>query len=323
MPSSTRYRLASPPPLRASGAIGIVNLVGDVSGMLAALRTRDVETGRAVLREIPGVDTVVIARIALDSAMIFPHAGPAVITLLANALEAAGVARAPSLSPREAYPEAADELEARMLVALARAQSPLAIDLLLDQPRRWAARSLDQRDPAHILPDEDSRRLRHLIDPPLVVALGAPNIGKSSLVNALAGRGVAIVADMPGTTRDHVGVSLDLAGVVVQYVDTAGVSPTPSDDLDRLSQQAARRIASEADLILLCADAIADYPAPPAPHPAILRIGLRADLGPPAAGADLLVSVTKGSGLQELTAAIGDRLVPPAIRKDPRAWVFW
>ncbi|HMN41729.1 MAG TPA: 50S ribosome-binding GTPase [Phycisphaerales bacterium] len=321
----TRYRLASPPPLRSGGAIGIITLLGDVSGTLASLRTRDVAPGRASLREIPGIDSVVIARLCPDHAMIFPHAGPAVMARLLKALVALGVTRDDAPAPRESFPEAASELEARMLVALARAQSPLAIDLLLDQPRRWSGIPLDDRDPARVLSDDDSRRLRRLIDPPLVVALGGPNIGKSSLVNALAGRSVAVVADMPGTTRDHVGVTLDLAGVVVRYVDTAGVTPAavPADELDRLAQQAARRIASEADLLLLCADATSAFPPLDDPHQETLRIGLRADLGPPHQGADVLVSVSHASGLRDLTQSIGDRVVPPAIRGDPRAWVFW
>jgi tRNA modification GTPase len=299
-----------------------VQIVGDVSATLAALGVRPVNTGQVVLREIPGVDTIVVARVSDEHAMLFPHAGPAVMAGVVRALETAGASRAEMLSARDRFPEASSEVEARMLAALARAQSPLAIDLLLDQPRRWAGRSLEDRDAACVIPEANSRRLRRLVDPPLVVALGPPNIGKSSLVNALAGRSVAVVADMPGTTRDHVGVSLDLSGVVVRYVDTAGITADqPSDELDRLSQEAARRIAAEADLVLLCADA--GSPAVAAPRGVeTLVVGLRSDLGP-ASGCDLAVSVRRAEGLEALTSAVGERLIPPALRADPRAWVFW
>ncbi len=63
------------------------------------------------------------------------------------------------------------------------------------RPKRFKNPASEARD----------RVLRRLIDPPLVVAIGPPNIGKSSLLNALAGRSVALVADEAGTTRDHVG----------------------------------------------------------------------------------------------------------------------
>src|SRR6185295_9623266 len=117
-------------------------------------------------------------------------------------------------------------------------------------------------------------------DPPTVVAIGPPNIGKSTLLNALAGRSVAIVADEPGTTRDHVGVRLDLAGLVVNYIDTPGLDPRGAHEaIQREAQDLARDAARAADLVLLCSD-----PANAAPTgvPArdTLRLGLRADLGP-------------------------------------------
>jgi hypothetical protein len=320
------FRISSPPPSTAAGAagaIGIITMGGDVAGTLERLRVREVAIGRTGLRDLLGIDTVVVARIAADSAMIFPHAGPAVMAKIVAALEAAGITRSDHASPREKYPEARTEIEARMLDALARAESPLAIDLLLDQPRRWA---LAGRDPSLVLPDEASRTLNRLIDPPLIVALGAPNIGKSSLINALAGRSVAIVADVPGTTRDHVGVTLDLAGLVVRYLDTPGIGPTRGTDehaaLDREAQAIALRLTEQADLILLCADAGTRYLDPPsaAPH---LRIGLRSDLGPPPEGSEILISVREKTGLEALTRAIRDRLVPPDLRSDPRAWRFW
>src|SRR6185295_9068425 len=115
-----------------------------------------------------------------------------------------------------------------------------------DQPRRWQGappREAGERD----------RVLRRLIDPPLVVALGPPNVGKSSLVNALAGRSVSIVADEPGTTRDHVGVMLDLGGLVVRYVDTPGLRQG-ADELEREAVSGAMEVASRADLLLVCGD---------------------------------------------------------------------
>ena len=59
-----------------------------------------------------------------------------------------------------------------------------------------------------------------------VVIVGAPNAGKSSLLNALAGRDVAIVSDEPGTTRDLIEIKLDLNGLPVLVTDTAGLRET-------------------------------------------------------------------------------------------------
>lgn len=82
-----------------------------------------------------------------------------------------------------------------------------------------------------------------------VVITGPPNAGKSSLLNALAKRDVAIVTDIAGTTRDLVEVRLDLEGVEVVLVDTAGVRAT-SDPVEQLGVEKALKAVSEADLVL-------------------------------------------------------------------------
>src|SRR5690606_25209250 len=79
-----------------------------------------------------------------------------------------------------------------------------------------------------------------------VVLIGAPNAGKSSLLNALARREAAIVTDIPGTTRDLVEVALDLEGVKVIVTDTAGLRPT-EDVVERIGVQRAMAAAREAD----------------------------------------------------------------------------
>ncbi len=217
-------------------------------------------------------------------------------------------------------------MHARLSLALAESRSPLAIDLLLDQPRRW---DLAEHDPSRRLSPEASRVLRRLIDPPIVVAIGPPNIGKSSTLNALCGRAVSIVADEPGTTRDHVGVSLNLAGLVVRYIDTPGVSAAPRDALDAQAQRLAIDLARRADLVLLCADPTSELVvlAPPLDGSIpVLRVCLRSDLDPGptrASGNDLRVSAKTGDGLAELAVAVRERLVPGSLLADDRAWAFW
>ncbi len=89
----------------------------------------------------------------------------------------------------------------------------------------------------------------------LVVAVaGAPDVGKSSLVNALAEREVAIVAQGPGTTRDVLEVALDVGGVRVALLDTAGLRET-ADPVEAEGVRRARERAAAADLVILVRDA--------------------------------------------------------------------
>ena len=73
---------------------------------------------------------------------------------------------------------------------------------------------------------DDAGRGESLREGLRLTILGPPNAGKSSLINALARRDVAIVSDTPGTTRDVVEARLDLGGYLLQVADTAGVRET-------------------------------------------------------------------------------------------------
>ncbi|WP_343313062.1 tRNA uridine-5-carboxymethylaminomethyl(34) synthesis GTPase MnmE [Brucella sp. BE17] len=86
-----------------------------------------------------------------------------------------------------------------------------------------------------------------------VVIAGAPNAGKSSLLNFLAGREVAIISEEAGTTRDLIEVKLDLGGIAVFVTDTAGLRETESA-VEKIGIERAKARASEADLVLLLQD---------------------------------------------------------------------
>ena len=89
---------------------------------------------------------------------------------------------------------------------------------------------------------------------PLVVLYGAPNAGKSSLVNALLGEDRILVSNIPGTTRDFVEVRLFLAGGEIRLVDTAGIAEHATDALDALSMEKSKEILAEADMKILVVD---------------------------------------------------------------------
>lgn len=97
-------------------------------------------------------------------------------------------------------------------------------------------------------------RAQSLRDGVKVALLGAPNAGKSSLLNRLAGSERAIVAASPGTTRDVVEVRLDLGGAPVVLADTAGLRSQTTDDVEAEGIRRTRMTAEEADLRVFVAD---------------------------------------------------------------------
>jgi tRNA modification GTPase len=89
-----------------------------------------------------------------------------------------------------------------------------------------------------------------------VVLVGLPNVGKSSLLNALAGNEAAIVSEIAGTTRDFVTRRVKIGDLECLITDTAGLSPTPiTNELDTAAQTATRHQLQHADLTTLCLDA--------------------------------------------------------------------
>lgn len=298
------------------GAVAVVQLAAgsgtELDEVLGRLGMGAVPAGGIALRDVLGVDRALVGRWAETSVHITPHGGAAVVRAIGRRLIEAGVKEVADPDPRMAYPEARSEIEARMLAALARAASPIALDLLLGQPGRW-------KEGAEPSPWSDI--LNRLINPPLVVAMGAPNIGKSSLANALAGRAVSIVADEPGTTRDHIGVLIDMGGLVVRYVDTPGIRDA-ADWIENEAAGLAAAVIASADLVLTCGDATAEPPEEPMGKDA-LAVALRADLGRVTWTHDVGVSALTGEGLAELVGAVRERLVPAEALADSRPWRFW
>src|SRR5262249_19550483 len=97
---------------------------------------------------------------------------------------------------------------------------------------------------------------RHLTAPWRIVVAGAPNVGKSSLINALAGYARCVVSATPGTTRDVVTTFLAIAGWPIEVADTAGLR-TASENLEEEGIGLARRAMRTADLCLWVLDASA------------------------------------------------------------------
>jgi tRNA modification GTPase len=170
-----------------------------------------------------------------------------------------------------------------------------ALSALLEPLAREMAASLAEAPAAE--------RLR---DGFLVLLLGPPNSGKSTLLNALARRDVAIVSAIPGTTRDMIEVHLDIKGMPVTLVDTAGLRES-ADEIERLGVTRTKARIGEADLLLWLSEGGALEPPPEAAGAAeLIRIATKADVvaTPPNR---LAISARTGLGLEPLLDEIAQR----------------
>ncbi|MSP30204.1 MAG: tRNA uridine-5-carboxymethylaminomethyl(34) synthesis GTPase MnmE [Acetobacteraceae bacterium] len=148
----------------------------------------------------------------------------------------------------------------------------------------------------------DHRRGERLREGLVFAVTGAPNVGKSSLVNALAERDVAIVSDQPGTTRDALEARVVLGGVPITLVDTAGLREA-ADAIEAEGIRRALARAAEADARLLVV--VAGQTMLPATD-ADLVIANKADLGGVAPPGTFRVSVHTGAGMDALRDRLGD-----------------
>lgn len=252
------------------------------------------------------------------------HGGPMAVALVVAAIEAAGAAPRPAedwIISRAATP-----LAGRAEADLPLAETERAALILLDQANgaldAAIGRIIDRID---VDPSGAAGELsallarsavgRRLVDGWRVALAGRPNVGKSRLLNALAGYGRAIVSPTPGTTRDVVTARLAIDGWPVELADTAGLRESV-DPIERGGVAAARSRHAAADLVLLVLDRsapIADEDrALLADLPAALVVCNKADL--PAAWEPeppwLVASAERGHGLDALLASIARRLVP-------------
>ena len=143
-----------------------------------------------------------------------------------------------------------------------------------------------------------------------IVIAGAPNAGKSSLLNALAKRDVAIVTEIAGTTRDVLSVDLSLAGFNIKLHDTAGLRDT-EDVVEKEGIRRARAALSKADLILFLADAPGGFEELGSSETRVLRVGTKIDSDREVwdkLAADVLISATTGEGMDDLVELIADQL---------------
>ena len=134
-----------------------------------------------------------------------------------------------------------------------------------------------------------------------VAIIGPPNAGKSSLINRIAKRELALVSDIAGTTRDILELRTDLKGLPVTFLDTAGMRES-ADPIEAMGVQRALRRAEDADLRILLSE---EADGTGAAEDGDLIVRSKADLS---AGNTLSVSAKTGEGISELLDLVYDRL---------------
>ncbi len=279
-----------------------------------------------------------------DSAELHLHGGRAVTEAVAAALVAAGARpAAPGEFTRRAFLNGRMDLVeaeavADLVAAETEAQRRQALrqleGALGDLYRGWSERLLRlmaQEEALIDFPDEDlppevaaaaaaetvalraeiaahladNRRGERLREGLVFAVTGAPNVGKSSLVNALAERDVAIVSATPGTTRDALEARVVLGGVPITLVDTAGLREA-ADPVEAEGVRRALARAEAADLVI----AVAEAGAPAGGRAEAVRVANKIDLGGVVPEGVLGVSAATGAGLADLR----DRLAAEAVR---------
>lgn len=253
------------------------------------------------------------------------HGGPAPLAMVVAALIAAG---AEALPPSEWVARInPSRLAAAATLDLTRAPTLRTAETLLEQAggalddeiRRILEMPGDVAEAAlaglDALIGRSTTGLR-LVSGWRVVLAGRPNVGKSALMNALAGYERAIVDPTPGTTRDVVTVRLAMDGWPVELADTAGLRPS-DDPIEAAGVALARARQQEADLVLLVLDRSGPITDADrgllAEHPGALLVASKVDLAAawePTTLEALPVSAERGDGIETLLAAIAARLVP-------------
>jgi tRNA modification GTPase len=197
----------------------------------------------------------------------------------------------------------------RLLTALALIEAEIDFAAEEEVPDAMLARvrpelvALREEMAGHLADDRRGERLRAGVT---VAVIGPPNVGKSSLVNLIARRDVAIVTPLAGTTRDVIEVQLDLDGLPVTLLDTAGLRET-DDPIEAEGVARARRRAREADLRLHVV--AAGEKVPDGPEPETLLVVNKTDLLPDAVVPPwgYGISCRTGAGVATLLTGLAER----------------
>lgn len=330
----TRAAILTSPGRGAVASIAVwgeraASIVDELFSHVAGGRLVDAALGRILFGQWRASgEEVVVCRRAADEIEIHCHGGQAAVQAILASLAELGCQQVPWT--RWTDRQAARPLAAEALEALARATTLRCAGILLDQfggaleqELNWCAGLFES--PCETDWQQASDRLiglaeryqlgKHLMAPFTVVIAGKPNVGKSSLVNALAGYERSIVFNQPGTTRDVVALRTAIAGWPVEVSDTAGLRVAASA-LEAAGVRLAGERMSAADLVLLVFDASQAWQPDDddlaAAWPNAVVAYNKGDLSRPPSNAPsgLVISAQTGHAIDTLLEVIAGRLVP-------------
>jgi tRNA modification GTPase len=276
-----RAILLTPP---GAAAIAVVRMAGaGVREFFANHFSREVKPGRCIhgtLSDDAGnvIDDPVVVFDPADESIadVNVHGGAWVVQSVLNLAREYGFEAVEANDAPQIAFDAASELDREVLQYLPQAKTELALRTLLAQPEAW--RALIPELVESMLAD---RSLEHLLNPPAVAIVGAPNVGKSTLANQLFAQERSITADVPGTTRDWVGEIANVDGLAVMLIDTPGVRET-HDEIESRAIAASRVEVERAQLVVLVLDASRPLDPEQTPlmqaHPEALRVMNKSDL---------------------------------------------
>ncbi|MFO0879597.1 MAG: GTPase [Gemmataceae bacterium] len=326
--TATRITVLTAP---GKGALAVVGLSGSEAWPLARDLFRP--AGGRPLPEVPEEGRFWFGRVGADLAdegilavrAVGPvprlefqvHGGREVVRYLLHLFTARGVIE---VDPAGWLADTPSGWESEALFLLPHALTLRTAAILLDQAHGALRRELERIDQlpstAQVAPLERLQATHalgaHLTRPFRVVLAGAPNVGKSSLVNSLAGYPRAVVSPLAGTTRDAVSTLLAIDGWPVELIDTAGLSEEAAV-LEAAGMELTRAALGEADLVLWVVEAD-KTPRWPVPSASFLPVVNKIDLPPVwdvhAIPDAIPVSALTGEGLDGLCQRISRNLVP-------------
>ncbi len=278
-------------------------------------------------------EEIVVCRRAKNEVEVHCHGGKAAAAQITAELVAVGCAEIgwPAWIERRE----ANSIRAAARKLLAEARTERTARILLDQYGGALENAL-QRIARHLLDGqaaEAAEQLQcllnraplglHLAAPWKVAIAGPPNVGKSSLLNALVGFERSIVFDQPGTTRDLVSIATAIDGWPIELIDTAGLR-TGAEELEAAGIERAERQMRAADLVIWVREVGQGETGPEPPENVVrvlnkidlvnARLAVCAECDDQSLAAPLLTSAITGQGITGLAAAIVRRLIgePPA-----------
>ncbi len=257
-------------------------------------------------------EDLIVVQLGDDSFEVQCHGSLAAVASIKSDLESHGASEADSA---DAWTTAINEYQAEIAKAMEACQTQRTAKHLLQQYELWG--NPDLSDPNVVETALSFAKFgEKLTSPWRVVLCGRPNVGKSSLINAISGFERAIVHDMAGTTRDLVSQHTAIDGWPVELIDSAGIRES-EDQIEQAGVSKANEMIASADLVIHVVDASdgSIYEPEISQHRAGLVVVNKIDLCespdiPEVECPCVQVSATTGEGVNDLLTLVSKTLVP-------------